>query len=469
MSQTLNERARMSDPVRSVQLLLDHVAGVQYAGLPTSAKEAARRVFFDTLGVIAGARQQPIALKLSEYLRLSSESGAATAICASRKVSAATAAFANGSISHDLELDDIHQGTSLHVAAVLVPVALAIGEETDAGADELFLAMIRGYEITCRLARSLDHEKLFAAGFHPTTVCGVIGASAVAASLLNLSAALFQQTVCLAMSLSSGTMACKSEPDHYAKSFQCGVAARNGVIAAQLVHNGIQLDGDLSAAFCGTARAYTGTNPDGDALTAHLGQRYEITLTSYKIYPCCRCIHPLLDALENIRREAAVEPANVKSMKLSLYKRGAISVDDHMLRTHNARYAMAMALQRGVLTRELFTEDVRMEEVTPLMERIELFGDEELQKEWPEKYPGIVTIHTRDDKTYTERVDYPRGTPENPIGMDELRDKFLMVTTPVTGRERGVELAGLLLTRDFKVREVISVLTGRGTEDERSH
>lgn len=459
----------MNDLARSVELLLDHVAGFQYAGLPISAKEAARRVFFDTLGVIAGARQQPIALKLSEYLRLSSEPGASTAICASRRVSTATAAFANGSISHDLELDDIHQGTSLHVAAVLVPVAVAIGEETDAGADDLFLALIRGYEISCRLARSLDHEKLFAAGFHPTTVCGVIGASAVAASLLNLSPALFRQTVYLAMSLSSGTMACKSEPDHYAKSFQCGVAARNGVIAAQLAHSGIKLDGHLCAAFSGTAHAYTGTSPDCSALIADLGQHYEITLTSHKIYPCCRCIHPLLDALENIRRKATIVPANVKSMKLSLYKRGAISVDDHVLRTHNARYAMAMALQRGVLTRELFTEDVRMEEVMPLMERIELFADEELQKEWPEKYPGIVTIHSHDGKRYTERVDYPRGTPENPIGTDELRDKFLMVTTPVIGRDRGVEAARLLLMRDFKVREVMSVLTGRSTEDERSH
>ncbi len=459
----------MSDPVHSVQLLLDHVAGLQYAGLPASVREAARRVFFDTVGVIAGARQQPIALKLGEYLRLSSESGASTALCASRKVSTASAAFANGSISHDLELDDIHQGTSLHVAAVLVPVALAIGEEIDAGANDLFLALIRGYEITCRLARSLDHEKLFAAGFHPTTVCGVVGASAVAASLLDFSTALLERTVCLAMSLSSGTMACKSEPEHYAKSFQCGVAARNGVIATQLVRSGIKFDANLSAAFSGTARAYTGTSPDCNALTAQLGQRYEIALTSYKIYPCCRCIHPLLDALANIRRGAAIEPANVKSMQLVLYKRGAISVDNHRLRTHNARYVMAMALQRGVLTRELFTEMVPMEQAAPLMERIELFADEELQKEWPEKYPGIVTIHTRDDQTYTERVDYPRGTPENPIGMDELRDKFLRVTTPVIGRERGVEAARLLLARNFKAREIMSVLTDGGSQDARSH
>jgi 2-methylcitrate dehydratase len=113
-----------------------------------------------------------------------------------------------------------------------------------------------------------------------------------------------------------------------------------------------------------------------------------------------------------------------------------------------------------VLTRELFTEDFGIDEIQPLMDRIELYADKELQKEWPEKYPGIVTIHTQDGKTYAERVDYPRGTPENPVSLGELKDKFFMVTTPVIGQERGAELADLLLEHDFTVREVMSVLTG---------
>lgn len=451
----------MTALAQSVRHLLDHVAGLKYEDLPSPVKEAARRVLFDTLGVIVGARAQPIAEKLNEYLALSSEPGVSTTICGFRKVGTATAAFANGSISHDLELDDIHQGTSLHVAAILVPVAVAVGEETNASAEDLFLALTQGYEVSCRLAMTLDPENLFLAGFHPTTVCGAIGASAVAASLLKLPAARFQQAVYLAMSLSSGIMACKSEPDHYAKSFQCGVAARNGVLAAQLINNGVKLDGSPSTIFLEASRAYTGGIPKPGALTADLGERYEITLTSYKVYPCCRCIHPLLDALAKIRRKVTIEPVNVKRMKLALYERGAISVDDHTLRTHNARYVMAMALQRGVLAREFFTEDFGIDEIKPLMDRIELFADQELQKEWPAKYPGIVTIQTQDDKTYSERVDYPRGTPENPVGLDELRDKFFRVTAPVIGQERGAELAGLLFRPNFRVREIMAVLAGR--------
>lgn len=453
-----------------MQRLLDHVASLRYEHLPSSAKDAASRVFFDTVGVMVGARQQPIAAKLNQYLRLNSESGASSALCALRNVSAATAAFVNGSISHDLELDDIHQGTSLHVAAVLVPVAIAVGEQTDARAEDLFLALTQGYEISCRVGMTLDHERLFAAGFHPTTVCGVIGACAVAASLLKLPAGPFRQAVYLAMSLSSGTMACKSEPEHYAKSFQCGVAARNGLIAAELIHQRVEVNAGLSQLFPIAARAYTGATPDSDTLSADLGGRYQVTLTSHKMYPCCRCIHPLLDALGEIRKKVTIEPAMVKTMRLALYKRGAISVDDHTLRTHNARYAMAMALQRGVLTRELFTEDIPMAGVRPLMDRIELFADEELQKEWPEKYPGIVTIQTVDGKTHIERVDYPRGTPENPIGLEELRSKFATVTVPVLGSARSAELARLLLSRNFRVRNVMSMAKAeRERAHERSH
>jgi len=442
--------------------LLEYAASLTYGRLPAVAQDGARKIFFDTLGVIVGAHRQPIAVKLAEYLALSAEAGDCTSICGFRKVGSATAAFTNGAISHDLELDDLHQTSSLHAAAVMVPAAIAVGEETGASSEDVFLALVRGYEVACRLTLMLDPEKVYFGGFHPTTVCGVVGAAAVAASLMKLDPSRFRQACYLAMGLMSGIMACKTEPDHYTKSYQCGIAARNGVVAAQMIRDGYTFSGDAAAVVQAALQGYAGGAPlRADAGLGELGRRFEIVDTGYKLYPCCRHIYPLLDALATIRKTAPVDSRNCEHMKLNLYARGAINVGDHSLRTHNARYVMAMALEHGVLKRDFFTEAYGIEDIRPVMNRIDLIADEALQAEWPAKAPGVVTVTLRDGRKFSERVDHPKGGVENPARLEELRDKFSVLVTPVVGEARAAALAGLLAAPTFAVRDVMRI-AGQG-------
>lgn len=448
----------MMDAARSIERVIGYAGGLSYEELPPAVVQAARRVFLDTMGVLLGAHRQPITVRLAEYVSLSSDTGRSTTICGFRRVGAATAAFSNGAISHDLELDDYHQASALHAAAVMVPAAVAIGEQCDARAEDMFLALVRGYEIACRLALTLDPENVYARGFHPTTVCGVVGAAAVAASLMKLPAPQFREACYLAMGLMSGIMACKTEPDHYTKSYQCGVAARNGVIAAQWVADGFRLGRAPSLVMAAIMRGYAGAVAPGDGVR-ELGHRFEITQTSYKLYPCCRHVHPLLDALAKIRRHAPIDAADVRRMTLRLYTRGATNVRDHPLRTHNARYVMAMALKYGALRREFFTEEYGMDDVRPLMELTELVADDELQAQWPEKAPGVVTVEMRDGRIVSERVNQPKGGPENPPEMDELREKFVALVAPVLGQKRCASLADLLAAETFEMRDVTSILT----------
>ena len=443
---------------QSFDRVIDYVGGLAYEDLPPPVTDAARSVFFDTFGVVLGAHRQPIAARLTDYAALSAEPGVSTTICGFRKVGSATAAFTNGAISHDLELDDYHQASALHAAAVFVPAAIAVGEQTGASAEELFLALTRGYEVGCRLALMMDPEKIYFCGFHPTTVCGVVGAAAVAASLMKLPAAQFRQACYLAMGLTSGIMACKTEPDHYTKSYQCGIAARNGVVATRLIADGFNFNADSSTTVRGILQGYTGSIVPSDG-ASELGDRFEIAQTSYKLYPCCRHIYPLLDALAQIRRSAAVDSTNVRKMTLNLYARGAINVRDHSLRTHNARYVMAMALRDGVLRREFFTERFGIDDIRPVMDLIELIPDEALQAEWPEKAPGVVTVETRDGRRFSARVDHPKGGPENPAVLDELREKFFALVTPVVGQQRCAALADMLSGATFALRDVTAILT----------
>lgn len=52
----------------------------------------------------------------------------ATVLGGNCKVDSPSAAFANGTMAHDMDMDDLHEPTALHVAAAIVPAALATAE-----------------------------------------------------------------------------------------------------------------------------------------------------------------------------------------------------------------------------------------------------------------------------------------------------------------------------------------------------
>jgi 2-methylcitrate dehydratase PrpD len=65
------------------------------------------------------------------------------------------------------------------------------------------------------------------------------------------------------------------------------------------------------------------------------------------------------------------------------------------------------------------------------MDKISCVEDPELEKEFPKKWPATVTLQTKDGKTYSTRIDFPKGDPENPLTWDELIDKFRNLMAPV--------------------------------------
>ena len=76
------------------------------------------------------------------------------------------------------------------------------------------------------------------------------------------------------------------------------------------------------------------------------------------------------------------------------------------------------------------------------MKKIELVEDPELTKIAREKRnrPIEVQIVMKDGKTFTQRVDYPLGSPENPMSDSDLTDKFRDLVSPVLGDMKLEEL-----------------------------
>ncbi|MBF7084526.1 MmgE/PrpD family protein [Desulfallas sp. Bu1-1] len=416
--------------------LVEYAVGTSFEHLPQEAVKMAKYVFLDTLGVIIGASKFSTGQNITSFVSSLGGVPESTIIGSIRKTDAINAALANGTMAHDLELDDIHLASCTHAAAVLVPALLAVAEKVGCSGKEFINALVLAYDIECRISLALDSTLQYARSFHPTSVCGTFGAAAGAAKILGLDEQRYAYCLGLAGSQACGINAWENEPDHYMKSFQTGVPARNGVTAALLAANGFTaapavLDGKFNI-FDAFSGAYS-----FPTLIEELGTRYEIMRTAIKKYPCCRYIHAPLDAMFELMKEENLTASQIKEMVVHISETGAPIINRNELYSHNCQYNMAMAAIYGKVEGIQYSSERRNDsQILDLADRISVVGDKVMEDVYPEVWGGIVEIFTHDGRHLTKRLDYAKGSPENPLDDKEIVDKFTNLSIEVLGEEK---------------------------------
>ena len=65
-----------------------------------------------------------------------------------------------------------------------------------------------------------------------------------------------------------------------------------------------------------------------------------------------------------------------------------------------------------------------------------LMHDPALDEHYPERYTSVVELLLKDGRTVSRRVEFARGTRENPLTADEVRAKYFRLTGPIVPRAR---------------------------------
>jgi 2-methylcitrate dehydratase PrpD len=169
--------------------------------------------------------------------RAGREERAAVAMRALGDEPAARVAFA-GAAGHVLDYDDTLPDGVAHVSAPCAPAALVLADELGLSLGAMLDAFAEGWEAMAAVA-SASHPALYDGGWHPTAVCGSIGAAVVAASLLDLTAQQREEAVSLAVLRAGGTRGAFGSDG---KAIQVGLAAAAGVQAALLARAGAVVD-----------------------------------------------------------------------------------------------------------------------------------------------------------------------------------------------------------------------------------
>jgi 2-methylcitrate dehydratase PrpD len=350
-----------------------------------------------------------------------------------------SAAFANGALSHIVEMDDLHRASVVHPAAPVIPAALAEAQRVGRSGRELLLAVALGYEVAIRIGEAVgrSHYRLW----HNTATCGVFGAAAAAGWLLGLS----QEQMVWAMG-NAGTQAAGLwqflADGAMSKHLHTGKAARDGLLAAELAARGFTGAREILDGEQGFFQAMSQDAQPQKVLEALSPQMasYRIETVSMKPYPSCRHTHPAVDAALRLGQEHSFKPDSLSKVEVAIY-RAALDVADNPRPTNpyaarfSLQYCVARALLDGRLVRADFTpQEIQHPAVRDLMAKTKVVVDEGLDALYPAKWQARVSVVLADGTTHQSLVSAPKGDPENPLTEAELTEKFcqMLEGTPYT-------------------------------------
>ncbi|HVP03534.1 MAG TPA: MmgE/PrpD family protein [Solirubrobacteraceae bacterium] len=243
-----------------------------------------------------------------------------------------------GAAGHVLDFDDTYLPGIAHLSAASAPAALAVGAALGASVGEVAAAHAAGFERAAALARA-GHPALYERGWHPTAVCGTIGAAAAAARLFGLAGEAHESALALAALRAGGSRAGFGSDG---KALGVGLAAADGVHAARLAAGGARMAMSALEGPAGYAATTGGTwaAPAPDEPPA-------VHENWIKPWPCCLMAHaPIeaaLDAPHAAERAALVVRVHPRARQAAPYD----EVADGLQARFSIPYLTAFALVRG--------------------------------------------------------------------------------------------------------------------------
>ena len=431
--------------------LAGYIAAARRKALPKAAAEATRHHVLDTLAaMVSGAKLLPGRMAIS-YVKTLGGCPEATVVGSKYLTSAVNAAFANGMLAHADETDDSHAPSLTHPGCGIVAAALAMAERGRCDGTAMLRAVALGYDVSARLSRSLQHFDFRRVG-HLTHCFGpTFGAAAASAALARFNANQVRHVLSYTAQQASGLSTYMRDLDHIEKAFDFGgMAARNGVAAATMVAAGCTgvddvFSGERNFFIAFDESRRIGKPPEPEILVRGLGTTYEIVNTNIKRWSVGSPIQAPLDSLLELIRAERIKADDVEKVVVRVSTSGANTVDNREMPDICMQHLCAVMLIDGIVTFESAHDEKRMKdrEVLALRSRIELVGDEELQRLTPERH-GIVDIGLKDGRRLHHHTKAVRGTAQNPMTRAEVDEKCYHLMAPVLGKKRARVLCDIV-------------------------
>jgi 2-methylcitrate dehydratase PrpD len=421
------------------------VASVKLSDLPDRCREAARIGTIDCVGVmIAGAAERPVRI-VSAMLATSTQNDGAPEIPVGRNLAASDAALVNGVAAHVLDYDDV--ALAGHPSAVLVPAVLAEGWSLDSSGTDALAAYVAGYEIWAQIA-ALEPGHLHKRGFHPTAVMGALATAAACAKLRKLESEKTAHAIAIAASLASGLVA---NFGTMTKSLHAGRTAQSGVIAARLADQGFTASLDVLEHQTGFLHAHSPSgSPDIENGTIDIGKKWRLAEfgINVKRYPTCYATHRSIDAMLSLVSQHKLKPEDVREIHVRTGTTQKLMLRNSNPRTGlEAKFSMEFAMASALIAQrvsllELTDEFVSRPDVGATFAKVRCTTtDEMMPRDRPFATADQVSVVLASGQVLEHApVVYAKGSWQQPLSRDELKDKFMDCATRVFNRSQAADL-----------------------------
>ena len=394
---------------------------------PQEALNTAAAAVRDTVGVILAGAIEPAA-RMVQSIAADEGRGDCAVLGTSIRTGAGQAAMANGVAAHALDYDDMCFVSLAHPSCALLPAALAACEIAGAPGRVLLEGYVVGFELECRLGKAMNPRHYHDRGWHCTSTIGTVGAAAAAARVLGLTPADTVHALGIAASSACGL---KENLGSMVKPLHAGMAARNGVMAAQLAQRGyraseLSLDGPQ-----GFLAAMDAQHRDLTLAVAQLDTFWDILTTgiTVKLYPSCAATHPPLDVLLDLRLAENLDAGDVESIdiqvdsmtpRLLIYDRPATGLEGKF----SMPFCAAVALVDGRVGISTFdVARIQSPDIQALMPKVTMRANAAFDTTPPLSHT-TVTMRLRDGRVLERSSNGARGYPARPASDVQLEAKF---------------------------------------------
>ena len=432
----------------------------------------ARIAFLDYLASLAPAEEEPAVQDLARFIGADRNKAVHQDISTNQNnsdnldgyelnlaIKRADKALYYGFASHYLDFDDAQANLAGHFSTVLYSALLAVLEPTDRWHD-FFRAYIIGAELE-GIIGSLINPAHRTQGWHSTGTVGVIGAAAAIGALRGLHGESLAQLLSLAATQSAG-MFFQSGTD--GKPLHAGLAARNGVWAYELLQYTSLTTStkpfDSKRGWFKTIGNITVTSNDIASRWLAPGQLIDPGLWM-KVHPYCSAAICGAEAAEVVRAASRLFLWDDIERVTVHFPPGADTALRYTAPTtgregqFSIEYIVYQVLAYGAVQDELFKIDTIDQSVRDYMSRIERVYD--LPKVSQSERITKVTVTLKNGDTFTETVNNPKGSPKNPLTMEDIRIK-LGLTLETKQIDRVIEA----FTNTDRVEPFLQTLRGEG-------
>lgn len=414
-----------SDPLS--RKLARFVVETNISDLSDNIVHSFKRSLLDFIGCSIAGMATDTSKGLIDYFKSAGSAGRRGLMGASVSLASGDAAFVNGAAAHAFDFDEGHTRAAAHPAAVIFPATFAAAEEAHASFVDAIAATVIGYDVMLRLSCAI-HPESAKRGWHNTAVAGVFGAAASAAKLGRADIDTVQHALGIAASFTGGTL---QFIDNGAdtKRLHPGKAARDGLLSAGLAARNFRgpecsLDGKS-----GFLALHGGNSLDTSPVLSGLRERFFISESYFKPYPCNRHFHAAIQGLHELKLRRDLTADKIVAVEIGTYKAG---VEGH---THTAYKSLfdaqsslpfmaSLVFLDNAAPLQALVPAMSRPDVMALASRIHATVNAACEKAYPDRRSAIVRVSLTDGLSETIEIIDPLGEPETPLSDNLLEAKF---------------------------------------------